>query len=102
MPRPVREPNDDTGSDSFLDVVTNIVGILIILVMVIGARVRQVKLGDVAPTPDVTALEEEVRSIARTVASTEGEIESLQEQTRTVATAVSLAADERVGLATAV
>jgi len=102
MPRPVREPNDDTGSDSFLDVVTNIVGILIILVMVIGARVRQVKLGDVAPAPDVTALEEEVRSIARTVASTEGEIESLQEQTRTVATAVSLAADERVGLATAV
>jgi hypothetical protein len=30
---------ESAGQDSFLDVVTNIVGILIILVMVIGGRV---------------------------------------------------------------
>lgn len=35
----VRE-NTDASQDSFLDVVTNIVGILIILVMLIGARVQ--------------------------------------------------------------
>ena len=36
------EEDRSAGQDSFLDVVTNIVGILIILVMVIGARVRQI------------------------------------------------------------
>ena len=38
-----RRPNstdDDTGQDSFLDIVANIVGILIILVLVAGLRVR--------------------------------------------------------------
>ena len=35
----------DAGSqDSFLDIVTNIVGILIILVMVIGARVQSISI----------------------------------------------------------
>ena len=102
MPRITRQSPDDSGSDSFLDVVTNIVGILIILVMVIGARVRQVSLVDVSPAPEVEELEDELRSIARTVASTEEEIDSLQEQARTVATAAAFAADERVQLATLV
>jgi len=102
MPRPRPEEMSSAGQDSFLDVVTNIVGILIILVMVIGARLRQVSITDVQPAPDVTALEDELRSLARTVASTEGEIESLQEQARTVATSAVFAAEERVQLATAV
>ncbi|MHC4400825.1 MAG: hypothetical protein ACYTG0_14205 [Planctomycetota bacterium] len=40
MPRPVRQESQPPGYDSFLDVVANIVGILIILVMVTGLRVR--------------------------------------------------------------
>ena len=44
MPRPKPEDTSSAGQDSFLDVVTNIVGILIILVMVIGGRVQQIVL----------------------------------------------------------
>jgi len=102
MPRTVPKPADDSGSDSFLDVITNIVGILIILVMVIGARVRQASVGEPVAAPEVSGLEDELRQLARTVASTEGEIEELQAQARTVATAAAFAADERVELATAV
>ena len=40
MARSTRQDAEAPGSDSFLDVVTNIVGILIILVMVVGMRVK--------------------------------------------------------------
>jgi len=40
MARPTRQTDDAPGHDSFLDVVANIVGILIILVMVVGLRVK--------------------------------------------------------------
>jgi len=42
MPRPKPEDISSAGQDSFLDVVTNIVGILIILVMLVGGRARKV------------------------------------------------------------
>ena len=52
---------DAGGQDSFLDIVTNIVGILIILVMVIGARVQTISLKPKeASSADVTKLMEEV------------------------------------------
>ncbi len=102
MPRAARAAPDDSGSDSFLDVVTNIVGILIILVMVIGARIGQLALDEVPAAPEVEALEDQIESLAQTVASTEGEIENLQEQARTVATAAAFASDTRLQLAEAV
>ena len=37
MPRPTRQNADAPGHDSFLDIVANMVGILIILVMVAGS-----------------------------------------------------------------
>jgi hypothetical protein len=40
MKRPAPAAFEEVGSDSFLDIVSNVVGILIILVMVTGARVR--------------------------------------------------------------
>ncbi|HUT13299.1 MAG TPA: hypothetical protein VMY42_22620 [Thermoguttaceae bacterium] len=40
MARPARQTVDAPGHDSFLDIVANIVGILIILVMVVGVRVK--------------------------------------------------------------
>jgi hypothetical protein len=92
----------DAGQDSFLDVVTNIVGILIILVMVIGGRVQQIVLTPPPPVVDNEPLEREVRKLAETVASTESEIDELQTQTRTVATAAAYAADARLQLTTAV
>ena len=77
----------DAGQDSFLDVVTNIVGILIILVMVIGGRAQQIVLAPPPAVVDHEPLEREVRKLAETVASTESEIDELQTQARTVATA---------------
>lgn len=40
MRRPIPKQDLESGQDSFLDVVSNIVGILIILVVVVGAQVR--------------------------------------------------------------
>lgn len=40
MSRRARQQTDPPGQDSFLDVVANLVGILIILVMVVGARAK--------------------------------------------------------------
>src|SRR5688572_3741287 len=61
----MRRPRPDNaaeaiGSDSFLDVVTNIVGILIILVMVVGMRSKNVPLDESAPVaePDAAAVAE--------------------------------------------
>jgi hypothetical protein len=48
-----REEIDSTGQDSFLDIVGNIVGILIILVLVIGVRVKN------APSAVVERLDQE-------------------------------------------
>ena len=77
MPRPVATEIDTAGQDSFLDVVSNIVGIMIILVMVVGGRVaRQVVT---APTGATAELEREVEKLAVTVASTESEIDDVQQ-----------------------
>lgn len=103
MPRPKPEDISAAGQDSFLDVVTNIVGILIILVMVVGGRVQQVILAPVtAPASRVEDLQAEVDMLEQKVALAESEIADLAEQGRTVATAAVLAGDTRLGLATAV
>jgi hypothetical protein len=102
MPRPKPEDISSAGQDSFLDVVTNIVGILIILVMVVGGRVQQIILAPPQPTAATAALEREVDDLDETVASTESEIEQLQSQARTMATVAAYASDARLQLATAV
>ena len=100
MPRLRAAEANDTGQDSFLDVVSNIVGIMIILVMVVGARIRHIVVA--APTQSIVALEDDVAELATTVASAESEIEDVQQQSRTVAAAAALAAEGRLQLATAV
>lgn len=65
--------NSSVGTDSFLDVITNFVGILIILVMVVGDQARKAVLPLVQP-PDLTQvkaaeveaarMEDEIRSVA--------------------------------------
>jgi hypothetical protein len=126
-------PADDAaGQDSFLDVVTNIVGILIILVMVVGMQVREavreasespaaeavetalaaVATAPVAaaPPPRVDAgraeeaarLLEELEGLGRTVGSVEMEVSALAEEGTRVAEAAMLAASDRRDLATAV
>jgi hypothetical protein len=104
MPRPRPDEDRSAGQDSFLDVVTNIVGILIILVMVIGARVRQITLEAPAPVAaePPAALQAEVAERAKTLASAEQEIEDLQDQLRLVGAAIEGASQARLDLATAV
>jgi len=100
MPRPRPEDDRSAGQDSFLDVVTNIVGILIILVMVIGARIRHMVIEPPAAPVD-TAVAAEVATLAETVASTESEIDELQTQIEDVSLEASAAAEARLQLATA-
>jgi hypothetical protein len=103
MPRPKPEDISSAGQDSFLDVVTNIVGILIILVMLVGGRARKVILDAMPSRSDrVAALEQEVDVLDQKVSLAESEIDELAVQGRTVATAAALAGQARLELATAV
>ena len=103
MPRPKPEDISSAGQDSFLDVVTNIVGILIILVMLVGQRARQVVNAPAAVDPArVEALDREVESLQQKVAVAESEIGELAVQGRAVATAAAFAGEARLHLATAV
>jgi hypothetical protein len=68
---PRGEATDGFGSDSFLDVVANMVGILIILVMVAGLRVKHAvdEQNDEPPAPvaDLAPLESEAASLKQDV-----------------------------------
>jgi hypothetical protein len=103
MPRPRPEDISSAGQDSFLDVVTNIVGILIILVMLVGGRAKKVIM-DAMPARGerVASLEREVETLDQTVALAESEVAELAAQGRTVATAAAFAGEARLHLATAV
>lgn len=103
MPRPRPEDISSAGQDSFLDVVTNIVGILIILVMVVGSRVQQIVLTAPAATSSrVQGLEQELELLDQKVALAESEIHELAVQGQTVAMAAAFAGEARLQLATTV
>lgn len=63
MPRPRTNSTEGFGSDSFLDIVCNMVGIIILLVLVVGLRIKDAPVSlssdaEAAPaaTPPVTAI----------------------------------------------
>jgi hypothetical protein len=109
MRRPGIDDDRSAGQDSFLDVVTNIVGILIILVMVIGAQVRQLVLApppvpteNTAATAAVEQLTAEIETLGATVASSESEIGDLQQHIEAVSLEAAGAAQGRLEMATLV
>jgi hypothetical protein len=55
--RRLRDAGDAPGHDSFLDIVTNIVGILIILVMVVGVRTKDAWMAAALPEKPVIDVE---------------------------------------------
>jgi multidrug efflux pump subunit AcrA (membrane-fusion protein) len=55
MPRKRPDETEAFGSDSFLDVICNVVGILILLVMVVGLRVKHAPLEAAAVTAEASA-----------------------------------------------
>jgi hypothetical protein len=68
------------GSDSFLDVVTNMVGILIVLVMVVGVRIKHAPATSSAaaapsvPSDEIQRLESEAEALEQNVLSIENQI----------------------------
>jgi len=68
------------GSDSFLDVVTNMVGILIVLVMVVGVRIKHAPATSASaaapnvPLDEIQRLESEAEALEQNVLSIENQI----------------------------
>ena len=106
----MRRVKDDTadmpGQDSFLDVVTNIVGILILLVVVMGVRTAgAVKEGvlqtDVSPT--ITPVDEsQLQKAYQAAMTTEGELRDLMRTAIHVKQETELREQERSWLSTVV
>ena len=68
----------EAGQDSFLDIVTNIVGILIILVMVIGARVQSLSVNSSkVPRPEVATLTADAQRLDDSVMLAESDLNTL-------------------------
>lgn len=79
--RRTRSPQAEApGQDSFLDVVANLVGILIILVMVVAAHAKSVILADDAPEADGGAATVDVASAVAAAQRVEAGIAELQQQ----------------------
>jgi len=94
--RTSREDEQVIGSDSFLDVVTNIVGILIILVMVVGMRAERL------PGPgatDASLDDDELRQAESTAASLEGDVLRLAGEMESLAATTANRYAERAVLA---
>ncbi|HEX4131605.1 MAG TPA: hypothetical protein VHZ24_16320 [Pirellulales bacterium] len=81
MSRNKRYDEEAFGSDSFLDIVANMVGILIILVMIAGLRAKQAPEFDAQPTDEqrnaLAELENEAGALAGEVRSRLAEVEQL-------------------------
>ncbi|MFM8283506.1 MAG: hypothetical protein ACKOCW_08090 [Planctomycetaceae bacterium] len=102
MARPRSEEISAAGQDSFLDVITNIVGILVILVMLVGARVQQAVGGAAAADSRAAELSRAIAELVGTTITLESEVDDLAGQTGVVAAAAAEAARARLDLATAV
>ncbi|MBN8629174.1 MAG: hypothetical protein J0M17_27185 [Planctomycetes bacterium] len=83
-PQPV-DSTESFGSDSFLDIVANMVGIMIILVMVVGLRIKNAAENPVVEAPavpkiDLAPLEASARELeqdSRTLLSRAAELDAL-------------------------
>lgn len=96
MARTIRQETEAIGSDSFLDVVTNIVGILIILVMVVGIRIKNLPAKTAADTASAQA---DVDNLAREAESLERDMLGLEDQVRSVTFTAQARYQERGTLA---
>jgi len=93
----------EAGQDSFLDIVTNIVGILIILVMVIGARVQHLSLKSPdRPPPEISSLAAEAARLEEAVVVAESDLLELDDQAAQLTLTVADAGAARMHLATVV
>ncbi|MGD9723543.1 MAG: hypothetical protein AB7O59_19325 [Pirellulales bacterium] len=82
--------NSSVGTDSFLDVITNFVGILIILVIVVGQNARNAPLPVVEPPVDA-----ELEAARAEAATVEQDVHSINAQMKTVHAELAARAYER-------
>ncbi len=80
MERQGDEP--EFGSDSFLDVVTNVVGILIILVVVVGLRIKQAPAREAVLAVDLETPRAVAEELDREVAQVDQEVGQLEQELR--------------------
>ncbi len=93
MARPRTESTEGFGSDSFLDIVCNMVGIIILLVLVVGLRIRDAPLslaadataaepapGAAPPPADVRILEQQMGQQRSALVASEAARQSLEGQ----------------------
>ncbi len=112
MRRPVPEAIEAGGQDSFVDVVTNLVGILIVLVLIVSVRVKhgwftKADSPDGAPPPGAVAASAEdakksLGTLASTAAGLEQDIHQIANEIESVDQEMAARAVERQKLATLV
>ncbi len=95
MRRKTRRAVDEPGQDSFLDIVANLVGILIILIMIVGAQAKDAMVQAETPdtTPQVTS--DDVDAERTALAAMQYELQRLDEQTRKQDIEIAFRREER-------
>jgi len=73
--RAQKQTSDEPGQDSFLDIVANLVGILIILVMVVGARAKDALL-EAAPVAETASAAADPAAELASAMKAAGEVEA--------------------------
>ncbi|MEQ8849875.1 hypothetical protein [Botrimarina sp.] len=91
MRRGVDDGEEIPGGDSFLDVVANIVGILVLLVVVVGVRAGREAFTPrveipASPNERLAETESEIERLARRIGEHERDVSDLRSQVRSVAT----------------
>ena len=99
----MRHNDSPPGHDSFLDIVSNIVGILIILVMVTGVRAKNYKPENTSPeaNDEIQALQEELASERKTADDRRLELLGLNRQIDEIEALAKARDRQRMVLATA-
>ena len=98
MRRSRAQPMEMAGQDSFLDIVANIVGILIILVMVVGVRAGSAPVE--APPAAIASQPRELTGLASENSSLEYDVHRLHQQSSRVKQEIARRSHERDQLAT--
>ncbi len=101
MRRKRRQQAEPPGEDSFLDIVANVVGILIILVMVVGARAKsawETRTVNEQAAIKLQQLDEAAAISRKTTEALETDINQLEQKINTVKATTAIRADERAQL----
>jgi hypothetical protein len=95
MSRRVKVQTEAPGQDSFLDVVANLVGVLIILVMVVGTQAKQVMVQAIAAVPQTDVDKAALTDAQNQLQMTEVQMLELEAKIRAEEFAIAQRHDER-------